>query len=280
MSYVQNNGAYWLYKKQVKLKVQSPVTNPDYQIDYEHFYSVFLQGIISFAKDQGGKKIQKLNAKMAMKVLGNNGTKRQDYRRTTVSFEKEDQYGYHIQCNQEFKVPFPQLGKTRGYIYPGKLNLPARRKDNPYNSQWAEMAEVSDRYILLEDFKFISVFYEPKLNLNIAQDEKILMARERKRQADIEHHKKLYYEQRESCQNLASTLYEFNRLNKPSADIYMRKVKQQNFKMTSGGNIIDMGMLDPSLIDSEAQLLQYGDAIDHKFQNSPYRKSPKLTRDM
>ena len=56
------------------------------------------------------------------------------------------------------------------------------------------MAEVSDRYILLEDFKFISVFYELKLNLNIAQDEKILVARERKRQADIEHHKKLYYE--------------------------------------------------------------------------------------
>ena len=50
--------------------------------------------------------------------------------------------------------------------------------------------------------------------------------------------------------------------------------------MTSGGNIIDMGMLDPSLVDSEAQLLQNGDAIDHKFQNSPYRKSPKLTRDM
>ena len=41
MAYVANNGAYWLYKKQVKLKVSSPI-NPDYQIDCEHNYSVYL----------------------------------------------------------------------------------------------------------------------------------------------------------------------------------------------------------------------------------------------
>ena len=78
------------------------------------------------------------------------------------------------------------------------------------------MAEVSDRYIPLEDFKFVSVFYELKINLNIAQEDKILVLKEKNRLANIEQQKKLYQDQKTQSQNLTSTLYEFSR---PSANI-------------------------------------------------------------